>query len=305
MEDDVSQQALTADEYGNYDSPALRTLHEVWEDYDRAAVDVAEVLRVVGNIEDYVNSQIRQLESEPVGDSSNPNRESILDGFYGHLRGLELMRSYFVSENDELVEEAFEILQESTNAMVRGLAGLVEEAEQVAPRICIRCQRENDQHASNCRRCGAILPVLSDHAERRLLAIDDQVSESEEAATTPNFIEVSDAHQAWFEGTLEEQAVLAQLDAVRERQEAELDQLTETVAELEQATEGPQPRLLEALARLATALEHGQQALDDLADAIEEGSREAAQEALSRYAEATIEILAAHKELEAEQIEAA
>lgn len=115
--------AIIADEDGNFSSPALQSLQNVWDDYEQEAVEEDEVLRVVGNVEAYVRSQIEQMEAaaqSPDVDPHEPNRVAILDGFYDHLRGLERMRAFFSRGEDELIDEGFELIQTATNQMVRG-----------------------------------------------------------------------------------------------------------------------------------------------------------------------------------------
>lgn len=288
---------LIADEYGNFDSPVLQSLQGVWEDYDREAVESGEVLRVIDNVETYVKNQIDQMEQaadSPEVNRHDPNRAAILDGFYDHLRGLELMRSFFDSEDGGAVEEGFQILQAATNLMVHGYQGLVEEAELAAPKLCVRCQRENERQATNCRRCGAILPVLTEHVEKQLLGIDGQ-DDDETAETTPNFIEVSDAYQGWKAGRVSEQEFVDKLEVVRQRQLAEHEETLTAYRESERAGAGGEQLL--ALENLAHSIERGVEALEAMARATEDGHQDGVEDGFSQWAEATIELLVAQKEL--------
>ncbi len=288
---------LVADEHGNFDSPVLQSLQEVWDDYDQQTVEAGEVLRVIGNVEAYVKGQIEQMErgaESPEVNPNDPNRLAILSSFHDHLRGLELMRSFFDSEDDGAVEEGFQIIQTATNLMVRGFQGLVEEAELVAPKLCIRCQSENDQQATNCRQCGTILPVLTELAEKPLIGIDGN-EQDENAETTPNFIEVSDAHQSWKSGHLPAEQFVDKLETVRARQLAEHQSTLVAYRESEQAgSDGEQLRALENLVR---SIERGVEALDAMAQAVEDGHQAGVEDGFSDFAEATIELLAAQKEL--------
>lgn len=292
--------AIVADQNGNYSSPALQTLHGVWSDYDEETVEQDEVLRVVGNVEAYVKSQIEEMEAaaaSPGVDVHEPNRVAILDGFYDHLRGLERMRAYFDSEDGALVDEGFDLIQAATNQMVRGFGGLLEESERLSSlKVCPKCSRENEAEAGFCRRCGVVLPVTSVLTEKRLLAVVGDALPSGEASgveTTPNYIEVADALEGWRAGTLGDEGFLQVLDAVRERH---LNQHEATLRYCESDVSG---EVLLQVEELARALESNVLALEAMASALEDGHGEAVVEGMAGLASATLDLVAAQRVLQA------
>lgn len=290
--------AIVADEDGNFDSPALQSLQGVFDDYDQETVEEDEVLRVIGNVEAYVKAQIEEMETAAKSsnvDPHEPNRVAILDGFYDHLRGLEKMRAFFAGGEDELIDEGFELIQTATNQMVRGFQGLIEDAERLTPKICLKCSRENERDATYCRRCGVMLPVTSEVPEKRLLAVaDDQPTPSDEPPeTTPNYMEVADANESWRSGKSSDQQFLETLAGVRQRH---LTQHEATLAYYGQAEQAGKPGYhLEHIEQVAKSIETNVEALEAMATAVEDGHKEGVQSAMTDLAEATIELLAAQK----------
>ncbi len=293
-------QAIVADEHGNFDSPALKALQDVWDEYEQEAIEADEVVRVIDRIEAYVKSQIEEMEKaaeSPEVDAHDPNRVVILDGFYDHLRGLEKMRASFAEDNIDLVDEGFEWIQSATNQMVLGYQGLIEDSERMSPKLCVQCRRENDQHAGYCRRCGAILPVVGLPAEKRLLAVSDESQPQPQSQgegdkeTTPNYIAVADAHQAWRGTEISSEEYLQRLVEVRERH---LTQHAATLSILQE--DDGSAETAEHLEAVAQGIAKNVEALDAMSDALEAGNLDGLEHGLTKLAEATIELLDIQKQ---------
>jgi hypothetical protein len=209
------------------------------------------------------------------------------------------MRGFFQSDDaDHLLDEGFDLIQAATNQMVAGFQGLLVKAEEPVPKVCLKCSRQNDQGATYCRRCGMLLPVTTEVvSERRLLAVADEAPQGEAPVeTTPNYIEVADARQAWHEGQLSDAKFLKTLTAVRERH---LNQHEATLKHFEEAEQAGEPSdYLLQLEVLARAIESNVEALDILATALEDGYRDGVGEGMCALARATVDLLAAQKDVE-------
>lgn len=245
------RKAIKADQDGNFDSPALQALQGVWDDYDDGKADQAEVLRVIGNVETYVRTQIAEMESAAAGvtvDAHDSHRVTILNGFFEHLSALEKMRRFFESGQDALIDEALEQLQQATNAMVAGFQGLLVESE------------------------------------RRGLMGPDGLPQ-----TTPNYIEVADAHYAWAGNAGNNNAFLATLGHVRDRHVAQYEDTVQVQEKAEQ--EEALAAYISHLDEVLAGIERNVVALDDIAAALEEGDNEAVERAMASFAQATVDLL--------------
>lgn len=290
-----------ADEDGNYDSPALQRLRAIWDDYDQGKATAQDVLQLTDKIQNYIEEQIREIEetADSLGpDNKNANRETILDGFYEHLRGLELMRLFFKEEDDSLIDEGFDLIQEATNLLMMGLQGLVEESVHEIPKLCVRCGRENSQDANSCKRCGTILPMLTEFANpsTSLLAINDsEAPETAEDETTPNFIEISDAYQNWQASQLDSHGFFDAVVKVHKIQLSDLEEITKSYRQ--EQSNNPDSPLAQALLQTANCLEQNIGSLESLAQAIDEERHTEVSQNFQSFAETTIELIEASKKL--------
>lgn len=260
------------DEEGNYDSPVLQKLFFIWDEYDAGEIDEDEVLDVLDRIEDLTLTQIQQMEEEEevAEDPEDPDRLAILTAFHTHLDGVDKMRDFFHVADPELVDEALDIIQQATNQMMEGLRRLIL-SDQPAAKLCLKCSVPNAREARFCCGCNAVLPVLAVIEEpgetSRLISIEGQEydggAEGSPATTTPNFLEVSRAYDAWSQKALSDQDFLAVLLAVRRRHQADLEDLTrllkrpraESVKQYLLARAGVVVQNWEAMTEIVAALE--------------------------------------------------
>ena len=295
MTEETGNTTLLPDEDGNYDSPALQSLYEVWEDYDNEAAEEEEVLLVVSRVEAFIRSQIEGMEKDaesPSVDPHDPNRVAILNGFQDHLSALEKMREAFRSGEFELVDDAFEQLQTATNQMVMGYQGLMDDEALLAPILCVKCSHENQRSESYCGKCGAILPKVEQEQQKRLLAVDESADDGE-GETTPNYIEVTDAHEAWKNESSSAEQFLQVLLRVRERHVGQHQEIADTLSQAEEAS--ALQELVDHLQSYSETLEQNVRAIDLMIDALEEGDEEGVESGLTELAEATIGLLEAEK----------
>ncbi len=286
---------LAPDENGNFSSPALDALLGVWDDYDAERVEHDEVLRVVSRVEAFVSEKLQTMEAEAVSpkvDPHDPNRVAILTAFQNHLVALKSMRDSFANDDFELVDEAFEILQNATNQMVLGLSGLIEDDARYAPILCVRCAKENQKTSNNCVHCGAILPKIAQPNEKQVLAVAeiDRGQESD-GETTPNYIEVAEAHESWSQKTLSDEQFYQVLSTVRERHVGQHTLVCELLAKAQDS--GDDPADLEHLAEI---LEQNVNALDEMLEGLEETDDEAVEQGLNALAGATLLLIKAEKQ---------
>ena len=187
-------------EQEDFDSPILRRLVETWDDYEHDELDEEDVLDVLDRIEDLAMEQLQSMEQSaklPDVDILDPNRIAISQAFMDHLTALDKMRDFFRDDRPALLEEAFDLIQQATNRMMRGMDGLLTDAD-LPRKLCLQCQAPNLRDAKFCESCRAILPVIEKPVESRLLAIAGPESEFEGTQkSTPNYIEMANAYDDW------------------------------------------------------------------------------------------------------------
>ena len=280
------------DENGNFSSPALRALEDVWDDLDAGYADSGEVRKVMERIESFVREKIAEMERDGQSQSVDlldPNRVAILGAFQDHLSGLKVMREGLEAEDYDSVDRSFDILQSATNRMVNGLSGIVEDAERYVVIRCVQCSAENEKGAGFCCGCGAILPKVEQETDSRVLAVagEDQTGGDE---TTPNFMEVAEAHEDWEAGRIEPEQLYLVLQQVRERQVAQYEEVQKELSR----DQSPRAHLQSFL----SALEQAAESLDQMLLGLEQAEVNRVEAGLSEYAEATIKLVELDREAE-------
>ncbi len=290
---------ITADEEGNFTSPALQSLLEVWEDFENEQVGTDEVLSVMQKIRAFVDAQIHEMEKgadSPDVDVHDPNRVAILNGFNEHLSALDKMSTFFETDEIELVEEAFEQLQFATNQMVMGFQGLMEHEEEFAPKLCLHCSTENERQATQCKKCGAMMPIIEAPNEKRLLGVAEDESEtSDEALTTPNYMEVAEAHEAWESEASTAEEFYQVIDTVRQRNLAQFDEAVKLFEEAQQSEDEQVEEYLDYLERTSQVLGSNVESLETMLLGLEQGKVEVVEDGLTAFAEATIALIEVQK----------
>ena len=223
--------AILPDEEGNYGTPTLSLLFEVWDEYDYGEVEKDAVLDVLDRVEKLARSQIESMESaalDPAVDLFDPNRLKILDAFQAHLEGVDVMRGFFSTGDPDSVDTALEIIQLATNQMITTYQSMApDEQAQEPPKLCVMCSAPNPREAKSCSQCHAILPVNETPTVSRLIAAEGPVGIAEDTAqTTPNFLEICDAYDCWCERKLDDETFLKTVVRILENQRAEQRSMT-------------------------------------------------------------------------------
>lgn len=285
---------IEAEEDGNFVSPVLQRLFEVWDEYDNGEIEEDEVLAVLGRVEALTRTQIQEMEAsgkEPGVDLHDPNRVAILMSFQAHLDGVEKMRQFFSTDNPDLVDEAFDILQQATNQMMNGLHGLLETNRETAPKLCVQCSSPNPRDATVCSSCNAILPVAEAPRESRLVSMESpDMGEADAIETTPNYIELSEAHEAWIDEERSAQELFDTAAAVKERLVAEHQEL---VAFMESGESGEE--MVDYLNARLQALELSADSVEQILVALESDNPPGVEDGMFEFAQATVSLLDADK----------
>lgn len=274
----------------NFSSPALQALEEVWDDYEAEQAEEDEIRKVIARIESFVNEKILEMEKDADSaevDILDPNRVAILGAFQDHLTALNVMRQALGEADYDSIDHSFEILQSATNRMVQGLAGIVEDSERYSRIRCVRCSTENKCGASFCSQCAAILPKVEQENVTRLIATEGDKESSDE--TTPDYIEVAEAHEGWAEGQLTAEEFYQVLQQVRERQVDHYEEVDNELRELSGTPE--ESAYCEVLQTFLSAIEQAALALDRMLSGLEQGQAESVESGLDDLAEATIRLV--------------
>ena len=75
---------MKADQDGNFDSPVLQSLYDVWEAYEIQEIEEAEVRQALDAVEKLTRTQIQEMEADakrPDVDVHDPDRVTILMAF--------------------------------------------------------------------------------------------------------------------------------------------------------------------------------------------------------------------------------
>ncbi len=286
---------IRADEEGNFDSPLLQSLYDVWERYDAEEAEENDVRKVLDETELFVQAQIQEMEQaaqNPDVDVHDPGRVTILTAFQAHLDAVEKMRSFFETDDAELIDEAFEQLQEATNSMMDGLHGILAQEDAGAPKLCIRCSAPNERTAGTCTNCNAVLPLEQTTVESRLISVEGPEGEGGQFDTTPSYIAVAEAHEAWSNAQLSDEHFFGVLAQVRENHVGEYEDLGTALETLSNEETDYDEAELRTRAEI---LEQNLHSMDQLIEALQVRDADRVEDAMFAFAQATIALVDAEK----------
>ena len=284
---------MEADQDGNFDSPVLQSLYDVCEAYEIQEIEEAEVRQALDAVEKLTRTQIQEMEADakrPDVDVHDPDRVTILMAFQAHLEGLDKMRLFFKTGEADLIDQGFDIIHEATNRMMDGLHGLLESDQETAPKLCVMCSEPNEQQATICSNCNAKLPIDEKPSQSRLISVEGPETESEGQTTTPNYIEISEAHEAWSEERLSAEQFLAIAEKIRANHLADHEEACSKLQECEEDDEEAATER-EHLEQLTAVLVQNVQAVELLIQALLNDDEQGVEDAMFAIADATVAIL--------------
>lgn len=179
--------ALTEDNDAT-DSYILETLHSAWDAYAGEDIGESAFLRTLDFVESIVNQQLQILREVAEEPEADPGEASILQGLQAHLHGLELMRRFFVEDDEELIEKGLVLIEDATELFPEGFEIAPEAFEQ---------QYEDERSLSD--------PTQSE--------------------TTDEFAAVADALEQWENGEITSAQFCRLLTPIRAMMEGDLQNL--------------------------------------------------------------------------------
>lgn len=261
---------------GNYDSPALKALGRVWEDYCEEIAGPGDVMDVIAEIAGFSQAQLRQLEHQVESKVSNPENEAfklIYEAFEILLEACEFMALEFAEELPPDLEEpeegffeyGFDLVQEATNQMMAGHLKGMEHIEAMAEVSCPFCSHVNQRGEPKCGRCGRALPTAVD-AGQALNVKEHQGLErkqpGEEGNLTKNYAMAAHLLEGWKAGAVGAEQLAQFLDQLEENFAGHLGDTDKQERMIGRAPVSQQAGLLEALSLTRQGL---QMSLDSVA----------------------------------------
>jgi hypothetical protein len=246
---------------GNYDSPALRSLSRVWEDYCEEIAAPEDVMGVIAEIGNFSLHQLRTLEHQVEQGVSNPENEAfslIFEAFETLVEACELMMMEFADEVPEDVEEpedgfftyGFDLVQEATNQMMEGHNLGMEHIEAMAEVNCPFCQHVNSRENPKCDKCGRNLPQCGGDSGSSLNVVEHQGLERKSGAEgefTKNYVMTATILEDWKAGKVSAEQLTNFLDNLEQYLNGHLNETEQQEQLISGAPEGQQEALFQAL----------------------------------------------------------
>lgn len=210
------------DENGNFETNALRTLREYWHDYFDMTKGKEDVQSVIEKISQVIEErqELMEVGVDEMGDSEDhPINRDVFDAFELHKEGLDLMTNFFETQDENLVNEGFKIIQEATNLLMNAFLRFREDMRVQMRILCPACAAENVRGDDKCSKCGFKLPVeiIADLPETGRVISEEGFAEEEEDLTTDNYDQIAAAMASWKEREIDDDQLLAQINEVEER----------------------------------------------------------------------------------------
>lgn len=271
---------LKPDADGNYDSPAIRSLTRVWEDYCEEVATPENVMGVIAEVGNFAASQLAHMERQVEGGASNPDDKvfaMIFEAFEVVLEGCEYMAMEFAPEIPEDVEEpeegfflfGFDLVQEGTNQMAEGHKLGMQHIEAMAEVNCPFCSAVNDRGSPKCDRCGRALPNSNIGGAPEPTAINvkehqglERKAPGQEEGLTRNYAMAAHLLEGWKAGAVNADQLADFLDQLEANLSGHYEETKRQEKMLNQAPAAQRKALHEALEMTRRGL---QMSLDSVA----------------------------------------
>ena len=166
---------IVPDEFGDYDSPVLKLLREVWNRFLEGSAEEDDVLEAVRRARGQVDSHLDNLQAQVdanISDPASPLFRSVARAFVEHLEALRLMeREFEMSPDDpeyqDFFEQGYMQAQEATNRMMQAHEATLDHIDKEGWTACSSCGARNPVTNRDCHGCRAALPKQIQMVSRR------------------------------------------------------------------------------------------------------------------------------------------
>ncbi len=257
---------IVPDEFGDYDSPVLKSLRKVWNRFLEDAADEEDVLQAVRQARLQVDSHLDNLQAQVDANISDPEAplfRSVARAFVEHLEALQLMEREFDAspddpEYDDFFERGYIQAQEATNRMMRAHEATLEHIEEESWTTCPSCDARNLVTNRECHSCRLALPkqvqMVSQRGRQSFLAEEVTVKPVSGGTVTENFLSVKRAVDRWLENGGGLSLVLSTIGEVRESMQLHLEDIARLVESLAGENEAVLSALSETESRIVESL---------------------------------------------------
>ena len=226
------------DENGNYETTALRTLREYWHEYFNMTKEMEEVQSVMEKICQVIEERQELMETgiSEMGDSAdNPINTDIYEAFELHKDGLDLMAQYFETQDENMVNEGFKIMQDATNLLMAAFLRFRDAMKLEMRILCPACAAENIKGDEKCSKCGFKLPVaiIADMPGTGMTITEEGFTDEEDDLTTDNYDKIAAAMANWKEREIDDNQLLGEINEVEERFKAHKQSLLQEKSDMQ------------------------------------------------------------------------
>ena len=204
------------DENGNFETPALKILRELWDGYFKGTVEVETLQENIEGVYNAVEEQQEMMEDgvDEFDDSpEDPINQDVFEAFEMHKEALDMMQKYFESNDKTVVDNSLKILQDATNLLMSAFLKFIEKAKVELRILCPSCGAENLKGNEKCVKCAFKLPLFipENIEEPDLIAAE---GDEAEVVTTDNYDQIADAVEDWKARDIDDAQLLAELNDV-------------------------------------------------------------------------------------------
>jgi hypothetical protein len=271
------------DAEGNYDSPPLRALRQVWSDFLQDKASEVQVMDTIAELGRFAQHNLGLMEGTLESGESNPEDPGfclIMEAFELVLEGCEHMALEFVDPDPEdQVEEPEEgffafglaLVQEATNQMMEGHRRTMEHIAATAQVSCPFCAQPNSRELPRCAKCGRALPQ-SEAGGQTFNAVQEEGLEGGAASqgeVTENYVLLARAVAGWKSGNVSQHDLAGLIEEVEGKLIAHLQDTARQEEILQRAPAERRPALARAVALTREGLDASLAALERMKMAFE------------------------------------
>lgn len=291
------------DENGDYETPALMIIRDMWDGFLDKEVKEEELRENINEMLREVEERMEMIKAgvEEMGDAEdNEVNVAVSKAFDLHKKGLDMTLKFFESGDEEMIGRGIDLVQQGTNMLMKGLHLFREALIREITVYCPSCESPNPRGSRRCQTCGFELPleIVESLPDSEMDITEEGISGKNMPMTTDNYDQMETAVETWKNRQISDDQLLANINEVEGRFLAHKNGLKKEQSDVRGLTEKEQEIFLGMTKEVESALDMNLETLAGMKEYFKDNNRNHIERGMEKLWDATQAVVKSYKTTE-------